>query len=75
MKEKNLLRSFWAKYKDLISAAINTLAEDDPDAKAVLLNAFLNADDDAYEFTGKMVNLDVTKLEPSDLKPSEKYFV
>lgn len=38
---------------------------DDPDAKAVLLNAFLNADDEAYEFTGKMVNLDVTKLHPT----------
>lgn len=38
---------------------------DDPDAKAVLLNAFLNSDDDAYEFTGKMVNLDVTKLHPT----------
>lgn len=38
---------------------------DDPDAKAVLLNAFLNADDDAYEFTGKMINLDVTKLHPT----------
>ena len=29
MKEKNLLRSFWDKYKNLISAAINTLAEDE----------------------------------------------
>ena len=38
MKEKNLLRSFWAKYKDLISAAVNTLAEDDADAKVVRNN-------------------------------------
>ena len=38
MKEKNLLTAFWAKYKDLISAAVNTLAEDDADAKVVRNN-------------------------------------
>lgn len=32
MKEKEVLRSFWDKYKGLILAAVNTLAEDEDDA-------------------------------------------
>ena len=32
MKEKKVLRSFWDKYKGLILAAVNTLAEDEDDA-------------------------------------------
>jgi hypothetical protein len=32
MKEKEVLRSFWDKYKGLILAAVNTLAEDEDDS-------------------------------------------
>lgn len=38
MKEKDLLRSFWDKYKGLISAVVNTLAEDDDSVKEVRNN-------------------------------------
>ena len=38
MKEKELLRSFWDKYKGLISAVVNTLAEDDDSVKEVRNN-------------------------------------
>lgn len=38
---------------------------DDPDAKAVLLNAFLDSDDAAYQFSGKMVDIAVTDLHPT----------
>lgn len=38
---------------------------DDPDAKSILLNAFLNAEEDSYEFSGKMINIPVSKLHPT----------
>ena len=38
---------------------------DDPDAKSILINAFLNAEEDSYEFSGKMINIPVSKLHPT----------
>ena len=37
----------------------------DPDAKAILTHAFLNAENNAYEFKGKMIDIPVTDLHPT----------
>ena len=51
MKEKNLLRSFWDKYKGLIFAAINTLADDDAEVKEVK-NTLSTRDYSKYSVNG-----------------------
>lgn len=65
-KDKDTLLKRLAAQTDLGSYVdyLNKML-DNPDAKSVLLSAFLDSDNDTYEFSGKMVNIPVTKLHPT----------